>query len=65
MISHGAGVYSVYMHMSSIAVSSGEEVSAGQTIGTVGSTGYSTGPHLHFGIRINGSYVNPMTYVSP
>ena len=65
MISHGAGVYSVYMHMSSISVSSGEEVSAGQTIGAVGSTGYSTGPHLHFGIRVNGSYVNPLSYVSP
>lgn len=65
MISHGAGVYTVYMHMSSIAVSSGEEVSAGQSIGTVGSTGYSTGPHLHFGIRVNGSYVNPLSYVSP
>ncbi len=65
MISHGAGVYSVYMHMSYLAVSSGDEVSAGQTIGAVGSTGYSTGPHLHFGIRINGSYVNPTGYVSP
>ena len=65
MLSHGGGVYTVYMHMSSIAVSSGQTVSKGSTIGAVGSTGYSTGPHLHFGIRINGSYVNPLGYVSP
>lgn len=65
MLSHGGGVYTVYMHMSSIAVSSGQTVSKGSTIGAVGSTGYSTGPHLHFGIRINGSYVDPLGYVSP
>lgn len=64
MISHGGSVYTVYMHMSSLGVSSGQTVSKGSTIGTVGSTGYSTGPHLHFGIRINGSYVNPTSYVS-
>ncbi len=63
MISHGSGVYTVYMHMSSIAVSEGQEVSQGQTIGAVGSTGYSTGSHLHFGVRKNGSYVDPMSYV--
>ena len=65
MISHGGGVYSVYMHMSSRAVSVGQSVSKGQQIGSVGSTGYSTGPHLHFGIRSGGSYVNPSAYVSP
>ncbi len=65
MINHGGGVYTVYMHMSSLSVSVDEEVSQGQQIGLSGSTGYSTGPHLHFGIRINGSYVDPLSYVSP
>ena len=65
MISHGGGVYTVYMHMKSMAVSEGDEVSKGQVIGYVGSTGYSTGPHLHFGIRVDGNYVDPLGYVSP
>ena len=65
MINHGGGVYTVYMHMSSIAVSAGQSIGMGDTIGYVGSTGYSTGPHLHFGVRVGGSYVNPLNYVSP
>lgn len=65
MISHGGGVSTVYMHCSSLLVSEGEQVSQGQVIAKVGSTGYSTGPHLHFGIRSGGSYVNPLNYVSP
>lgn len=64
MLSHGGGVYSVYMHMQSMSVSVGDEVTGGDQIGLVGSTGYSTGPHLHFGIRVDGSYVNPLDYVS-
>lgn len=63
-INHGDGFSSVYMHMTKYVVSSGQQVSAGQVIGYVGSTGISTGPHLHFGISYNGGYVNPAIYVS-
>lgn len=62
-INHGNGVYTVYMHMSALVVSAGTSVSAGQTIGLVGTTGSSTGNHLHFSVRKNGSYVNPWDYV--
>lgn len=62
-IDHGGGVVTLYMHNSSLAVSVGDQVSAGQTIAYAGSTGISTGPHCHFGVRINGSYVDPLTYL--
>lgn len=65
MLNHGGGVYTVYMHCSQLLVSEGETVTQGQEIAKVGSTGYSTGPHLHFGIRVNGDYVNPAGFVSP
>lgn len=63
-INHGDGFSSVYMHMTHFIVSQGQYVTTGQVIGYVGSTGASTGPHLHFGIAYNGSYINPMPYIS-
>ena len=63
-INHGDGYSSLYGHMTNYIVSVGDTVSAGQTIGYVGSTGWSTGPHLHFTIYYNGSDVNPLNYVS-
>ena len=63
-INHGNGVYTIYMHMSALLVSPGTQVSAGQTIGLVGTTGSSTGNHLHFTVRVNGAYQNPYDYLN-
>lgn len=63
VISHGDGMSTVYMHCSALYVSVGQTVSQGETIAAVGSTGYSTGNHLHFGVIKNGTYVNPLGYV--
>lgn len=63
-INHGNGIYTVYMHMSAIGVSAGTKVSEGQVIGYVGTTGNSTGNHLHFGVRVNGVWQNPWNYLS-
>lgn len=63
-IYHGGGLYTYYMHNSSLSVSVGDEVTRGQTVALSGSTGISTGPHLHFAIFLGGTYVNPLNYVS-
>lgn len=62
-INHGDGFASIYMHMTRYVVSKGQSVTQGQLIGYVGSTGISTGPHLHFGVSYGGTYVNPMAYL--
>lgn len=63
VISHGNGVETYYAHCSRILVSVGDTVNAGDTISLVGSTGNSTGPHLHFEVRINGKAMNPQNYL--
>lgn len=63
VLDHGGGVCTVYMHNSSLLVSVGQTVKAGEGIALGGSSGISSGPHCHFGVRVNGSYVDPMGYL--
>lgn len=65
MVDHGGGIVTLYAHNSSLSVSAGEKVSQGQEISRSGNTGMSTGPHLHFEVRVNGQYVDPLKYVAP
>lgn len=63
MIDHGDGLYTIYMHASALYVEKGDVVVRGETIAAVGTTGRSTGNHLHFSVRLNGSYVSPWSYL--
>lgn len=63
LVTHGNGFSTLYAHLSSISVVAGQPVDHGQVIGAEGSTGYSTGPHLHFEIRLNGAYQDPLSYL--
>lgn len=64
MINHGGGLVTLYGHNSSLTVSTGQTVTKGQTVAKIGSTGYSTGNHCHFEVRINGSHTSPWGYLS-
>ena len=64
MVNHGGGVVTLYAHSSKIVVKVGDYVERGQKIAEIGSTGFSTGPHLHFEVRINGTAVNPIGYIT-
>ena len=63
VIDHGGGLSTAYGHNSSIAVGNGQSVSQGQVIAYAGSTGNSTGPHVHFEVRVNGAPVDPLGYL--
>ncbi len=63
MLDHGDELYTIYMHASALYVSRGDTVTRGENIAAVGTTGRSTGNHLHFGVRLNGQYVDPMSYL--
>ncbi len=64
-IDHGDGIITKYAHCSRIVVKTGQKVKRGQIIANVGSTGLSTGPHVHYEIHVNGKVVDPLTYVLP
>jgi murein DD-endopeptidase MepM/ murein hydrolase activator NlpD len=59
ILHHGAGLYTTYLHLSAISVQQGQKVERGQQLGKVGKTGRVTGPHLHWGVKVDGLYVDP------
>ena len=61
-VDHGQGVTSIFLHMNAISVTEGQLVSAGQPLGTIGTTGASTGPHLHWGLYVHGVAVDPVPW---
>jgi murein DD-endopeptidase MepM/ murein hydrolase activator NlpD len=63
MVDHGGGISTLYGHLSAFSVGNGQSVGRGTRIASVGCTGYCTGPHLHFEVRINGTPVDPMPYL--
>jgi murein DD-endopeptidase MepM/ murein hydrolase activator NlpD len=63
IIDHGLDIFSLYLHLNNIAVTVGDQVKQGQVVGTVGSTGRVTGPHLHWGIKVNGIFVDPLEFI--
>lgn len=64
VVDHGLGLFTMYFHLDEIAVAEGDKIQKGQVIGKVGATGRATGPHLHWGLRINGARINPMSILS-
>lgn len=64
VIDHGGGYQTVYAQLGSISIAEDDEVTAGQTIGTIGRTGWATGYHLHFEVRRDGEYMNPLDYIN-
>lgn len=62
VLDHGDGIYTIYMHLSKFNVSPGQVISKGDVVGLVGSTGRATGPHLHFGVRVNKTCTNPVSF---